>query len=399
MPKLSSKGALMPSSPIRKLTPYSDAAEKRGIKVYHLNIGQPDIESPHVALDAIEKQPFKVLSYTHSEGTAEYRKSLSDYYKNRGLDIEPTDMIITNGGSEALLFCFGIICNPEDEIIIPEPFYANYNSFAVQSGVKIIPVQSKIEDNFGLPPIEKFEEKITDKTKAILINSPGNPTGYLYSAEELEQLKELVLKHDLYLISDEVYAEYIYSDEDFVSALSFPELKENAIIIDSESKRFSMCGMRIGAIISRNEEVIKRALKFGQARLCPNIISQYAATRAHLNVGTYFEDSRAEYISRRDLLVNGLNQIPGVVCPHPQGAFYCMVELPVDDTEKFAIWLLNDFDLNGETVMIAPGSGFYSNPDKVKNQARFAYVLKKEELQKSIEILDQALKKYPGTIR
>lgn len=399
MPQLSSKGDKMPSSPIRKLTPFSDKAEKRGIKVYHLNIGQPDIDSPQVALDAIHNQPFRVLSYTHSEGTAEYRKSLSDYYKSRDLKVEPTDMIITNGGSEALLFCFGIICNPGDEIIVPEPFYANYNSFAIQSGVKIIPIQSRIEDNFGLPPIETFEDKITDKTKAILINSPGNPTGYLYSQQELEKLKDLVLKHDLYLISDEVYAEYVYSDEDYVSALSFPEIKDNVIVIDSESKRFSMCGLRIGAIISRNSEIIKRALKFGQARLCPNILSQYAATRAHQNVGSYFDDCRAEYISRRNLLVSSLNQIPGVVCPHPQGAFYCMVELPVDDTEKFAIWLLNDFNLNGETVMIAPGNGFYSDPDKIKNQARFAYVLKKEELQKSVEILKEALRKYPGTIR
>jgi len=399
MPQLSYKGDLMPSSPIRKLTPYSDKAEKRGIKVYHLNIGQPDIDSPQPALDAIINQPFRVLSYTHSEGTAEYRTALSNYYKNRGLEVESSDMIITNGGSEALLFCFGIICNPGDEIIIPEPFYANYNSFAVQSGVKIVPIQSKIEDNFGLPPIETFEDKITEKTKAILINSPGNPTGYLYTKSELEKLKELVLKHDLYLISDEVYAEYVYTDEEFVSVLSFPELKENSIIIDSESKRFSMCGLRIGALISRNPEIIKRALKFGQARLCPNIISQYAAAKAHQNAGTYFDESRAEYISRRDLLVSELNRIPGVICPHPQGAFYCMVELPVDDTEKFAIWLLNDFDLNGESVMIAPGNGFYSDPEKVKNQARFAYVLKKEELQKSVDILREALKKYPGTIR
>jgi aspartate aminotransferase len=399
MLELSIKGELMPSSPIRKLTPYSDKAEKRGIKVYHLNIGQPDIDSPQSALEAIQNQPFKVLSYTHSEGTAEYRKSLSDYYKNRGLPVEPSEMIITNGGSEALLFCFGIICNPGDEIIVPEPFYANYNSFAVQSGVKIIPIQSKIEDNFGLPPIESFEAKITDKTKAILINSPGNPTGYLYTRKELEKLKELVLKYELFLISDEVYAEYVYSDEEFVSALSFPELKENVIVIDSESKRFSMCGLRIGAIISGNSKIIKRALRFAQARLCPNIISQYAATKAHQNVGTYFDDCRAEYISRRDLLVSELNRIPGVICPHPQGAFYCMVELPVDDTEKFAIWLLDEFNLNGETVMIAPGNGFYSDPNQVKNQARFAYVLNKEELQKSVEILSAALKKYPGTVR
>ena len=394
MLQLSVKGEKMPASPIRKLVPYADKAKSAGKKVYHLNIGQPDIHSPFPALDAYHHLPFEVISYTHSEGTPEYRNALSDYYKNRGYQVETDNIIVTNGGSEALLFMFGVIANPGDEIIIPEPFYANYNSFAVQSEVKIIPIKAGIENNFGLPSIESFEEKITDKTKAILICHPGNPTGYLYSKEELEKLKDLVLKYNLYLISDEVYAEYVYGDEKHISVLSFDELKENAIIIDSESKRFSMCGSRLGAMITRNKEVLKRALKFAQARLSPVLTSQYAATKAHENVGSYFEDCRAEYISRRDLLVAELNKIPGVICPNPKGAFYCMVELPVDDAEKFAIWLLNDFELDGETVMVAPGNGFYSNPESVKNQVRIAYVLNKEDLQRSVEILRVALEKY-----
>ncbi len=398
MPQLSVKGNQMPASPIRKLVPYADKAKQRGTKVYHLNIGQPDIASPVPALDAYHQLPFEVIAYTHSEGTPEYRKALSDYYKGRGYEVEPENFIVTNGGSEALLFAFGVIANPGDEIIIPEPFYANYNSFAVQSEVKIIPIKSDIETNFGLPPIQSFEEKITDKTKAILICHPGNPTGYLYSKQELEQLKDLVIKHDLYLISDEVYAEYLYGNEIHTSVLSFDELKDYAIVIDSESKRFSMCGARLGALITRNQDVLQRALKFAQARLSPVLTSQYAATKAHENVGTYFEDSRAEYLSRRDLLVSKLNEIPGVICPNPKGAFYCMVELPVDDAEKFAIWLLNDFEDNGETVMVAPGNGFYSNPETVKNQVRIAYVLKKEDLERSVEILKAALKKYPGMV-
>ncbi|SMC58851.1 pyridoxal phosphate-dependent aminotransferase [Moheibacter sediminis] len=394
MPQLSSKADLMPASPIRKLVPYADKAKQRGTKVYHLNIGQPDIVSPEAALDAYRNLPFDVIAYTHSEGTPEYRKALSDYYKGRGYDVAPNNIIVTNGGSEALLFTFGVIANPDDEIIIPEPYYANYNSFACQSEVKIVPIKSSIESNFALPPIESFEEKITDKTRAILICHPGNPTGYLYSQEELNKLKDLVLKHDLYLISDEVYAEYIYGEEEHHSVLGFDELKNNVIVIDSESKRFSMCGARLGAMISRNEEMMSKAMKFAQARLSPVLTSQYAATKAHENVGSYFEDSRAEYVSRRDILISELNKIPGVVCPNPKGAFYCMVELPVDDAEKFAIWLLNDFDLNGETIMVAPGNGFYSNPESGKKQVRIAYVLKKEDLIRSVEILKVALEQY-----
>lgn len=399
MPQLSIKGDLMPSSPIRKLVPYADAAKGKGTKVYHLNIGQPDIASPMPALDAIHHLPYDVLSYTHSEGVYEYRQALANYYINRGYEVSPENFIVTLGGSEALLFTFGVIANPGDEIIIPEPFYANYNSFACQSEVNIVPIKSSIEQNFGLPSIEAFEHKITNKTKAILICHPGNPTGYLYSKEELEKLKDLVLKYDLYLISDEVYAEYVYGDEQHISILSFPELKDNAIIIDSESKRFSMCGSRVGSMISRNPAILQRALKFAQARLSPVLTSQYAATKAHGNIGNYFKESRAEYINRRDLLVAELNKIPGVVCPNPKGAFYCMVQLPVDDAEKFAIWLLNDFELDGETVMVAPGNGFYANPETVKNQVRIAYVLNKEDLKRSVEILKVALDQYEGTVR
>lgn len=394
MPQLSSKADLMPASPIRKLVPYADKAKQRGTKVYHLNIGQPDIVSPAAALDAYHNLPFDVIAYTHSEGTPEYRKALSDYYKGRGYDVASNNIIVTNGGSEALLFTFGVIANPGDEIIIPEPYYANYNSFACQSEVNIVPIKSTIEENFGLPPIESFEEKITDKTRAILICHPGNPTGYLYSQEELNKLKDLVLKYDLYLISDEVYAEYIYGGEEHHSVLGFDELKNNVIVIDSESKRFSMCGARLGAMISRNEEMMSKAMKFAQARLSPVLTSQYAASKAHENVGTYFEDCRAEYVSRRDILISELNKIPGVICPNPKGAFYCMVELPVDDAEKFAIWLLNDFDLNGETIMVAPGNGFYSNPESGKKQVRIAYVLNKEDLIRSVEILKVALEQY-----
>lgn len=399
MPQLSHKADLMPASPIRKLVPYADKAKQKGINVYHLNIGQPDIHSPLAAIEAYHELPFDVIAYTHSEGILEYRESLAKYYQGRGYDVNPSNFIVTLGGSEALLFAFGVIANPGDEIIVPEPFYANYNSFACQSEVKIVPISSSIDTNFGLPPIESFEEKITSKTKAILICHPGNPTGYLYSQEELEKLKDLVIKHDLYLISDEVYAEYVYGGEKHTSVLSFPELKDHAIIIDSESKRFSMCGSRLGAIISRNTELMARAMKFAQARLSPVLTSQYAASKAHANVGNYFEECRDEYVSRRDILIAELSKIPGVKCPNPKGAFYCMIELPVDDAEKFAIWLLDEFNLDGETVMVAPGNGFYANPESGKKQVRIAYVLKKEDLVRSVEILKIALEQYPGTIR
>ena len=396
---LSEKSQNMPASPIRKLVPYADEAKKRGTKVYHLNIGQPDIASPAVVFDGMKNFPSNVIAYTHSEGTLDYRQALANYYKNRGIELDPTNFIATLGGSEALLFIFGIIANPGDEVIIPEPFYANYNGFTCENDVKIVPVPSTIEQNFSLPSIEEFAKKITDKTRAILICNPGNPTGYVYSKEELIQLKELVLKHDIYLISDEVYAEYLYTEEEFTSVLSFPELENNAIVIDSESKRFSLCGARSGAVISRNEDFMKAAMLFAQARLSPVEISQYIATLAHRNVGTYFEDCRTEYMKRRDTLVAGLNKIPGVVCPNPKGAFYCMIQLPVDNAEKFAIWLLESFSSNGETVMLAPGAGFYSTPNSGIQEVRLAYVLKEEDLIRSVELLKEALEQYPGTIR
>ncbi|MBF0598242.1 pyridoxal phosphate-dependent aminotransferase [Faecalibacter rhinopitheci] len=396
---LSDKSQKMPASPIRKLVPYADAAKQRGTKVYHLNIGQPDIESPNAVLEGLKNFPSKVVSYTHSEGTLEYRQALANYYNNRGIDVTEKDFIATLGGSEALLFIFGIIANPGDEIIIPEPFYANYNGFTCENDVNIVPVPSTIENNFGLPPVEEFAKKITDKTRAILICNPGNPTGYVYSKEELEQLKEIVLKHDIYLIADEVYAEYLYTEEPFTSVLSFPELKNHAIVIDSESKRFSLCGARSGAIVTRNQAFLDAAMRFAQARLSPVELSQYMATLAHQNVGTYFEDCRAEYLKRRDVLVNGLKQIPGVIVPNPKGAFYCMIQLPVDNAEKFAIWLLESFASNGETVMLAPGAGFYSTPNSGLQEVRLAYVLKEEDLVRSVEILKEALVQYPGTIR
>ncbi len=396
---LSQKSQNMPASPIRKLVPYADEAKKRGTKVYHLNIGQPDIASPAVVFDGMKNFSSNVIAYTHSEGTLDYRQALANYYKNRGIELDPTNFIATLGGSEALLFIFGIIANPGDEVIIPEPFYANYNGFTCENDVKIVPVPSTIEQNFSLPSIEEFAKKITDKTRAILICNPGNPTGYVYSKEELIQLKELVLKHDIYLISDEVYAEYLYTEEEFTSVLSFPELENNAIVIDSESKRFSLCGARSGAVISRNEDFMKAAMLFAQARLSPVEISQYIATLAHRNVGTYFEDCRTEYMKRRDTLVAGLNKIPGVVCPNPKGAFYCMIQLPVDNAEKFAIWLLESFSSNGETVMLAPGAGFYSTPNSGIQEVRLAYVLKEEDLIRSVELLKEALEQYPGTIR
>lgn len=396
---LSEKSQNMPASPIRKLVPYADAAKKRGTKVYHLNIGQPDIESPKAVLEGLKKFPSNIISYTHSEGTLEYRQALADYFTNRGIELTPENFIATLGGSEALLFIFGIIANPGDEIIIPEPFYANYNGFTCENDVNIVPVPSTIENNFALPSVEEFAKKITDKTRAILICNPGNPTGYVYSKEELNQLKDLVLEHDIYLIADEVYAEYLYTEEEFTSILSFPELKDNAIVIDSESKRFSLCGARSGALITRNEKFLKAAMLYAQARLSPVEISQYIATLAHKNVGSYFEDCRTEYLKRRNTLIEGLKQVPGVVCPNPKGAFYCMIQLPVDNAEKFAIWLLESFSSNGETVMLAPGAGFYSTPNSGIQEVRLAYVLKEEDLVRSVELLKEALEQYPGTIR
>lgn len=396
MPEISAKGKKMPASPIRKLIPSADIAVKKGVKVYYLNIGQPDIESPFPAIKSLNDWHNKIISYTRSEGTVEYREALADYYRRKGFhDLDAHNFIVTNGGSEALIFSLSMIANPGDEVIVPEPFYANYNGFAVQTDLNVVPVSSQIESGFALPPISEFEKKITPKTKAIIICHPGNPTGYLYSKEELDQLKDIVIKHNLYLISDEVYREFTY-DVPHVSVLSYPELKEHAIVIDSESKRFSMCGIRLGAIITRNEQLLSTALKFAQARLSPVEISQAMAVEAHKNSGEYLKNANREYAQRRVYIVDALNSIEGVFAPNPKGAFYCVAKLPVDNAEDFARWMLEEFDYNGETVMVAPNAGFYSTPGMGLDEVRIAYVLKTEDLKKAVKVLEEGLKAYPG---
>jgi len=396
MPHISKKGKLMPESPIRKLVPYADLAQQRGRKIYYLNIGQPDIKTPEVALNAIKNNDISVLSYSHSAGFESYRKKLATYYKTISPEITHNDIIVTTGGSEALLFAMGSIADAGDEIIIPEPFYANYNGFAIASGVKVVPVISTIEDNFGLPPVSEFEKLITPKTKAILICNPGNPTGYLYSKEEIDQLAAIVKKHDLFLIVDEVYREFAYDGLVHHSILSVNGIEENAIVIDSVSKRYSMCGARIGCIVSKNKEVMSTAMKFAQARLSPPTFAQIASEAALETPQSYFDDVIAEYKDRRDLLVSELRKIPNVKVANPGGAFYCIAELPVPDADVFAQWLLEEFQLDNETVMVAPAGGFYSTPGAGKNQVRIAYVLKKEDLQKSVNILKAALEQYNG---
>ena len=386
----------MPESPIRKLVPFAEGAVAKGKRVYYLNIGQPDIKTPLVARDAIAHSDVEVLAYSHSAGFESYRKGLLGYYASKGINLEIGDIIVTTGGSEALLFAFGSIMDAGDEVIIPEPFYANYNGFATASGVDVVPVVSSIQDGFSLPPIEEFEKLITPKTKAILICNPGNPTGYLYTQEELEKLKAIVLKHDLFLIADEVYREFTYDGAVHHSILSMDGLEQNAIMIDSVSKRYSMCGARIGMLVSRNKEVMSTAMKFAQARLSPPTYAQIASEAALRTPDSYFEEVNAEYVQRRDLMVDGLNSIPGVFCPKPKGAFYCVAEFPVDDADNFAKWLLEEFDYNNETVMVAPASGFYAEPSLGKKQARLAYVLEKESLAKSVEIIRKALEVYPG---
>ena len=386
----------MPASPIRKLVPYAETAKKAGKIVYHLNIGQPDIETPEVALNAVRNMDRKVIEYSHSAGFESYRKGLSDYYKKTGLPIETEDIIITTGGSEALIFGFMTTCDPGDEVIIPEPFYANYNGFAVTAGLTVVPVASSIESGFALPPVEEFEKKITSKTRAIVICNPGNPTGYLYSQEELEKLRDIVLKYDLYLFADEVYREFCYDGAQPFSVMNLKGIEENVIMIDSVSKRYSMCGARIGALISKNKLVMSAALKFGQARLSPPTIEQIAAEAALNTPQSYFDDVVAEYVTRRNIMVDGLNAIPGVFCPKPSGAFYCVARFPVDDAEKFCQWLLEDFDYKGQTVMMAPANGFYSTPGSGKNEARIAYVLNQESLHNAVKCLEEALKVYPG---
>ncbi|MEP5341930.1 MAG: pyridoxal phosphate-dependent aminotransferase [Algibacter sp.] len=394
MPSISLKGAQMPESPIRKLVPYAEEAKKRGVSVYHLNIGQPDIKTPKIALDAVKNNTIDVLAYSRSEGSEVYRHKLATYYKKNNINVNDQDIIVTTGGSEALLFAFGSIMDIDDEVIIPEPFYANYNGFSVASGVNIVPVISKIEDNFALPPIEEFEKLITVKTKAILICNPGNPTGYLYSKEEIKKLARLVKKYDLFLIADEVYREFIYDGVKHYSILENDELEDNAIIIDSVSKRYSMCGARIGCLVSKNKNVITTALKFAQARLSPPTYAQIACEAALETPQSYFDEVIAEYVERRNILIEELKKIKGITIAHPKGAFYCMVELPIANADDFSQWLLEEFQYNNETVMLAPAAGFYSTPNTGLNQIRIAYVLKKEALIKAVHILKVALQHY-----
>jgi aspartate aminotransferase len=396
MPSISRKGIQMPESPIRKLVPYAEDAKKRGINVFHLNIGQPDIKTPQVALDAVKNNTLETLAYARSEGSEEYRVKLAQYYVKNNIPVTANNLVITTGGSEALLFTMGSITDPGDEIIIPEPFYANYNGFSTASGVTVVPVISKIENNFALPKIEEFEKLITPKTKAILICNPGNPTGYLYSEEEIEKLKKIVLKHDLFLIADEVYREFTYDGLTHTSVLSLDGLENNAIVIDSVSKRYSMCGARIGCIVSKNEEFIQTAIKFAQARLSPPTYALIASEAALDTPDSYFTDVKEEYVARRNTLISELEKIDGVTVANPKGAFYCVAQLPVKDSDHFAQWLLEDFNLNNETVMVAPASGFYSTPGEGKNQVRIAYVLNKADLIRSVEILAAALKQYPN---
>ncbi|KGL61292.1 MULTISPECIES: pyridoxal phosphate-dependent aminotransferase [unclassified Polaribacter] len=394
MPSISKKGLQMPESPIRKLVPYAEDAKKRGTKVFHLNIGQPDIKTPQVALDAVKNNELQTLAYARSEGSEEYRTKLANYYINNNINVAADNIVVTTGGSEALLFTIGSITDPGDEIIIPEPFYANYNGFSTASGVTVVPVISKIEDNFALPKIEDFEKLITKRTKAILICNPGNPTGYLYSKEEIEKLKKIVLNHDLYLIADEVYREFTYDGLHHTSVLSLEGIEQNAIVIDSVSKRYSMCGARIGCIVSKNDNFIKTAIKFAQARLSPPTYALIASEAALDTPQSYFDDVKEEYVERRNTLITELNKIEGVKVANPKGAFYCVAELPVKDSDHFAQWMLEEFNYNNETVMVAPASGFYSTEGEGKNQVRIAYVLNKKDLIRSVEIIAEALKQY-----
>jgi aspartate aminotransferase len=398
MPLLSNRGVEMPESPIRKLVPYAEAAKKRGIKVYHLNIGQPDIKTPNIALDAIKNNNLSVIEYSHSAGIESYRKGLAEYYNSYQLNIDYSDILVTTGGSEALLFAFFSCLNPGDEVIIPEPFYANYNGFATTAGVKIVPITSYINTGFALPEIKEFEKLITSKTKAILICNPGNPTGYLYSIDELQRLKEIVKKHNLFLFADEVYREFCYDGKSHFSVLQLEGIDENTIVVDSVSKRYSMCGARIGAFITRNKEVMQTALKYAQARLSPPTLGQIAAEAALKTPKSYFDEVIAEYDERRKVLVNGLNKIEGVTCPMPGGAFYAVAELPITDADNFCQWILENFEYNKQTVMLAPATGFYATKGNGKNQVRMAYVLNANDLKNALICLEEALKIYPNKV-
>jgi len=394
---ISKRGEMMPPSPIRKLVPYAEAAKKKGIGVYHLNIGQPDIETPKAMLDAVRHADFKVLEYSHSAGNESYRRKLVTYYKKVGIDINYQQIIVTTGGSEAILFGFMSCLDAGDEVIIPEPFYANYNGFAVAAGVRVVTVSSAIETGFALPPIEDFEKKITSRTKAIVVCNPNNPTGYLYSAEEMEVLKEIVQKHNLYLFADEAYREFCYNGTHF-SAMHLKGVDENVVLMDTISKRYSACGARIGALVTKNKNVLDAVMKFAQARLSPPSFAQIAAEAAVDLPDNYFDGPKAEYLSRRDCLVKRLNAMPGVFCPNPGGAFYAMARLPIDDSDKFCQWLLESFSYQNQTVMLAPATGFYGTPGLGKNEVRLAYVLNVPALNKAMDCLEQALLVYPGRV-
>ena len=396
MPGISKKAQNMPASPIRKLVPFSDAAKKRGVKVYHLNIGQPDIATPDVAMNAIRNFSQKVVEYSHSAGILSYRQKLVGYYAKNNIHITADDIIVTSGGSEAILIALSTIMDPDDELIVPEPFYANYNGFSVNCGVKNVPIPSKIDTGFALPAIEEFEKVITPKTKAILVCNPNNPTGYLYSKEEIETLGRLAKKHDLYLLADEVYREFIYGDAKHFSVMELDGLDKNCIMVDSVSKRYSACGFRIGALISKNKEVMAAAMKFAQARLSPPTFGQVASEAAIETPESYFTEVKAEYVARRNIVVEAINKMEGAFCPNPKGAFYVVARLPIDDSDKFCQWLLEDFNLNGDTVMLAPATGFYSTPGMGKDEVRISYVLNVNDMKRSMEILEAAVKAYPG---
>ncbi|MFH0864613.1 MAG: pyridoxal phosphate-dependent aminotransferase [Bacteroidota bacterium] len=398
MPQISQKGFLMPASPIRKLVPYAEEAKKRGIHIYHLNIGQPDIETPEIALKAISNMNLKVVEYSHSAGIQSYRKKLCEYYKRYNIELNPDEIIVTTGGSEAILFAMQTCINPGDEIIIPEPFYANYNGFAVSSGITVKPINSSINTGFALPPISEFEKAITLKTKAIMICNPSNPTGYLYSREELELLRDIVKKHDLYLMADEVYREFCYDGKVHYSAMYLKGIEDNVILLDSVSKRYSACGARIGQLITKNKEVLKAAMKFAQARLSPPTFGQVAAEAAIDTPKEYFDAVMKEYIARRNIVVESINKIPGCFCPKPSGAFYAVARLPIDDSDKFCQWLLESFSYEGQTVMFAPATGFYSTHGLGKNEIRISYVLNTDSLKKSMICLEESLKVYPGRV-
>ena len=398
MPEISIRGLEMPESPIRKLAPLAQAAKERGTKVYHLNIGQPDLPTPQCALDALKTIDRQVLEYSPSQGYLSYRQKLVGYYAKYGIDVTADDIIITSGGSEAVLFAFMSTLNPGDEIIIPEPAYANYMAFAVSAGATIRTIATTIEEGFALPRVERFEELINERTRAILICNPNNPTGYLYTRREMHQIRDLVKKYDLYLFSDEVYREYIYTGSPYISAMHLEGIEQNTILIDSVSKRYSECGIRIGALVTHNSQVRQAVMKFCQARLSPPLIGQIVAEASLDAPDEYYRDVYDEYVERRKCLIDGLNRIPGVYSPIPMGAFYTVAKLPVDDSERFCRWCLEEFDYEGETVMMAPAAGFYTTPGAGRNQVRIAYVLKKSDLERALVVLRKALEAYPGRV-